>query len=434
MWLKLIILVGMLGLLSSASGWSEEKKTAETASAEPDSKVTRAIQKGLKWLAEHQDKTGFWEAGTPELNTGATGLTLLSFLETGFTHQTKDELGFSEKITKGLEYLLSQQAPDGGIGKTAGKALYNHMLGTYALAWAYLYSGDETLRNPVKKATQYIIECQNPGAGWRYQPKDGQSDASVTGWALAALSAAKEAGIKVPKTVFQQAFAHFSNVTDPQFGDTGYLERGGRAIRAQEVNRNPVFHPILTAVRIYNYLSYNKDAKEEPVIQPGASLLMKDLPQWDTEQYGQVDYCYWFWGTRAMAVLDGPNGKDWQIWKEAVLKALLPPGDWNSPDRWTDEGGKSYQRAINILTLNTCAGTKLANKIAEKPIVVTPELEAMIKQLISNLGQDDWQTWEKATKELIKIGEPAIKYLKESLTHPDPEVKLRAKVILEAIE
>jgi len=59
--------------------------------------------------------------------------------------------------------------------------------------------------------------------------------------------------------------------------------------------------------------------------------------------------------------------------------------------------------------------------------------EARIKELIRQLGADDWQTRETATKELIKIGKPIEPPLYEALQSKDPEIRLRAQMIWDAI-
>jgi len=63
-----------------------------------------------------------------------------------------------------------------------------------------------------------------------------------------------------------------------------------------------------------------------------------------------------------------------------------------------------------------------------------PTLADKIKQLIKDLGSEDWETREKASEELIKIGEPAIEPLvavtKEGA---DPEVVWRAQIILKEL-
>ncbi len=56
-----------------------------------------------------------------------------------------------------------------------------------------------------------------------------------------------------------------------------------------------------------------------------------------------------------------------------------------------------------------------------------------IERLISQLGDKDWQTREKAQKELIKIGKPIIPELSKVLKSSNPEVAMRAKLILKEI-
>jgi hypothetical protein len=62
------------------------------------------------------------------------------------------------------------------------------------------------------------------------------------------------------------------------------------------------------------------------------------------------------------------------------------------------------------------------------------ELDLKIKNLIKDLGADEAQIREKATKELKEIGEPAISALKEAAQSDDPEVSWRSMIILRAIE
>ena len=56
-----------------------------------------------------------------------------------------------------------------------------------------------------------------------------------------------------------------------------------------------------------------------------------------------------------------------------------------------------------------------------------------IKELINDLGNDDWQIRESAQKRIIKIGKDAEPWLKEALDNKDPEVRLRAGKLLDQI-
>ncbi len=53
-----------------------------------------------------------------------------------------------------------------------------------------------------------------------------------------------------------------------------------------------------------------------------------------------------------------------------------------------------------------------------------------IAELISRLASDDWRTRERASRDLVGIGEQAREALRKALTHDDPEVRVRASAAL----
>jgi len=65
---------------------------------------------------------------------------------------------------------------------------------------------------------------------------------------------------------------------------------------------------------------------------------------------------------------------------------------------------------------------------------LTTEQETKIKELIKQLGNDDFQTREKAQEELIKLGKSIKPYLEPFLESEDMEVRHRAKKIWIALE
>lgn len=56
-----------------------------------------------------------------------------------------------------------------------------------------------------------------------------------------------------------------------------------------------------------------------------------------------------------------------------------------------------------------------------------------LKRLVSQLSEGDWRAREKAQKELVLIGRPAVEYLRHLVDNPVFEVRLRAKEILNHI-
>jgi hypothetical protein len=69
----------------------------------------------------------------------------------------------------------------------------------------------------------------------------------------------------------------------------------------------------------------------------------------------------------------------------------------------------------------------------KEPGANDPSIAKKVDELIEKLGDDSWETREKATKETIAIGRPAVAKLQEALRSGDVEVKWRAGHILKEI-
>ena len=83
--------------------------------------------------------------------------------------------------------------------------MYCHGIAAIALCEAYGLTEDPSLREPAEKAIQLIVSAQSKNGGWRYNPKPGDADTSVTGWQYMALHSARMAGIEVEESVFENA-------------------------------------------------------------------------------------------------------------------------------------------------------------------------------------------------------------------------------------
>lgn len=64
------------------------------------------------------------------------------------------------------------------------------------------------------------------------------------------------------------------------------------------------------------------------------------------------------------------------------------------------------------------------------PAPATPGLQARVKALIEQLGEDEISVREKASADLVEIGEPAVPQLKEACESSNAELKLRARQLL----
>ena len=80
---------------------------------------------------------------------------------------------------------------------------------------------------PRAQAVRVILPAQRTKAnsphdgGWRYHVAGGDADLSITGWQVAALRAAKDAGCEVPAEAFEKALAFVRRCRDFDFYPCG---------------------------------------------------------------------------------------------------------------------------------------------------------------------------------------------------------------------
>jgi len=332
---------------------------------------------GLRWLARHQNPDGSWGAksfqnqckdakcsgtGDEQLNIGLTGLAMCAFTEAGYTTSSRDiydDICFGDVLRKAAIYLVAIQISDGSFGGVkAGKFIYNQAIATLALTDLYILTRDRPsgilFKEPVERAVKFLLAAQNPNSGWRYQPRDGQSDTSVTGWVAMALKTAEHAGIPIPPEAFAGIKSFLDDVTDPNTGKVGYNVVGSVYIR------NTVVQPNLTAIGLMTrkFIDKNYDG---PLIRLGLGHLNASIPVWDTSKPGIIDFDYWFFGSYCLNQYDGPSGPDWKLWSEKIEDVLINNqrlkvdgccnGSWDPIDRWSSEGGRIYSTAINTINI-----------------------------------------------------------------------------------
>ncbi|CAG0989572.1 hypothetical protein PLCT2_02393 [Planctomycetaceae bacterium] len=355
------------------------------------------ISASLKWLADHQNMEGYWsgsgfgadtarkaakrsgnlefvnpakengDAGWSEsVDIGLTSLSLLSFTGAGFDHTEGDH---KATMRRGIMYLRKVQSNDGCFGpKDEDSFVYNHAIATMALCECYGLSSDEALKATCERAVKFILDAQNPGKGWRYGVKPGESDTSFTGWAVMALKSAKVVGLELDdKAAFDGATAWLDSVTTEEKGvySTGYNSPGSGNARlraAQNYETNPTMDAINICARMFMGRK-GWDANNK-VLKFQAGLLTKNLPKWE---HTKIDYIYWYWGTLAAYQFGGDTWVKWagaikpvltdnqRGWrkedKDATTETLDEHGSWDAVDAWAAAGGRVYGTAVNCLML-----------------------------------------------------------------------------------
>jgi hypothetical protein len=333
-----------------------------------------SVEAALQWLRDHQDSDGRWDCddfmkhdasgvpcdgpGNALHDVGVTGLALLAFLGDGTTLRAGP---YRDTLRAGVEWLRTQQDPDNGcLGSvTSQQAIYDHAIATLALCEAFGLSRYRTLRGTAQKAIDYLLAHRNPYGVWRYQPRSGDQDMSVTGWAAMALVAAHEFELAVDARALADIDAYIDGMTDPS-GRVGYLQRGGPSSR--HAGRHELGFPIdrnecMTAVGLFCKALLDHDVRKDPLMQRQLKVLMRKKPAWHVDAQGSsLDFYAWYYGSYAVYQAGEPH---WSEWSRALTDAVVKrqrndgnfKGSWDPVDAWGEDGGRVYATAILALSL-----------------------------------------------------------------------------------
>jgi hypothetical protein len=330
-----------------------------------------AIDAALRWLVAHQDEDGKWDcdgfmkhdvagepctgAGNGVHDVGVTGLALLAFLGDGHSMRAG---AHRDVVRRAVRWLREHQNANGRFGSTAASDfVYDHAIAAYAMCEAYGLSQYSTLRPIAQRGLDYLATHRNPYGAWRYQPRDGDSDTSVTGWCVLAMCSGRQWGLAVDANGLALAAQAFDACTSPD-GHCGYQRAG--ELSARKAGGHAARFPAdrtdaLTAAGLFCRYFLGQQPEEQPLMRAAADRLQKRLPRWD-EQAGTIDHYYWYYATYALFQFGGAH---WREWSKALRSAVVATqckdgnaaGSWDPVDAWGEDGGRVYSTAILALTL-----------------------------------------------------------------------------------
>lgn len=331
------------------------------------------IRNALDWLRRHQDAKGYWSCagfaqqcngarcdggGVESEDVGVTGLALLALLGAGNTTRKGD---YSDSVRRGVDYLMGiQDQETGSFGGPSGvlSMLYQQGIATLAMCEAYGLSEDPALKASAQRAVHFIQSARNPYKAWRYAcPPNGDNDTSVTGWMILALKSASDFGLDVDSQAFEGGLLWIEEMTDPNTGRVGYIEKGGMPAREPGFEEKWPSQRVesMTAVGMFCRILLGADPAKSSELRSGADLLRKRLPQWD-DTNGSIDFYYWYCGAYAMFQM---GGSDWKSWEPRLREVIdktqrsdgCEKGSWDPQfDPWGHRGGRVYSTALNCLT------------------------------------------------------------------------------------
>ncbi len=202
------LVCGYLGGVAAADEASERL-------AKFNEPLDQGVERGLKWLQSNQLEDGSFP-GQYGQTTAVPALAGMAFLSKGYT----PGLGpYGESINRCIDYVLTYEQEKEGektgyLVRTGEDKMYAHCIATLFLSEV---SGmvdpvrqkkiDETLARALRLIikAQQIKKPENQAGGWRYTPESGDSDLSLTGWAVMAIRSARLNGANVPENVVVDA-------------------------------------------------------------------------------------------------------------------------------------------------------------------------------------------------------------------------------------
>ena len=392
-----------IGVGGGAAGAYGERTGKGSLIREGGSEGTEeAVRAALEWLRRHQNENGSWGSknftqrckkicrnenpkrygdgkGFEDHDVGVTALAILAFTGYGHTHRYGIYKEYVDLLKKTVRYMKSVQVrstdPEtngryGTYHEDTEQWIYDHAIATMAMGELLVMSNDMIgLKTSVTDAVKLILRAQNDGFGWRYEPKYGDNDTSVTGWMVLALKTAKNARprLDIPRSAYNTAFAGaptwFNRATATN-GKTGYMVPGDAGSQLKDVYPEDPYPyskelSCMTAVGVLCRL-FAGESRKTRTVRDGVAILMRQPPKW-LEQKGRlqstINLYYWYYGSYAMFQY---GGQDWRRWNESMIKSLVTTqrqgnidedGSWDPIGEWGAPGGRVYSTALGAMTL-----------------------------------------------------------------------------------
>lgn len=317
------------------------------SSASPDPVVvdpqTEEVIKGaLKYLAAKQTPSGAWTSPNGDHPIAVTAYTIMAFLAAG---HLPNEGEYGRNVTNGTNLLMNCMRNDGYLTSESaaagrkGSNMYDHGIGTVALAEVYGQTQDPKVREKLTLAIKLILSAQSKNGGWRYNPRPADADISVTVLQVVALRAAKNSGLDVPQEVIDRAVAYVKSCHD--------AKSGGFVYRPNE--KEPGF--ARTSAAIYSLQVCG--VYDDPLVKKGADYILRQKwnPSGEWFTYGS------YYAAPAFYMI---GGEAWQTWYARSRETLVSKVTRQGPDIAYWEAFDSNSRRVGPVYATAVYTTVLA--------------------------------------------------------------------------
>jgi len=336
----------LFSLSAAAGAEAGERNSAFGRLPGIDSRVDRAVERGLRILARNQEADGSWVAmigrkvhmtyrGRIGPHVGVTALACMSFMAGGSLPARGP---YGENVARGLDFVLSNVLQDGFIS-AHGSRMYSHGFATLFLAEVYGTTRDPRVKEKLQEAVKLIVSAQNAQGGWRYLPGVPDSDMCVTVCQVQALRSARNVGIHVPREAIDRAIRYVRRSWDGS--------RSGGFLYQIPPSTSGVSRTSFALTAAGVTALYGAGYYEGPEIEGGLRFLLEHWPRMYWRASHTFDFYYGhYYGIQA-AFQRG--GEYWRRWHAEITRELLELQERDGS--WVDLVGVNYATAMATLIL-----------------------------------------------------------------------------------
>ncbi|HTL30621.1 MAG TPA: prenyltransferase/squalene oxidase repeat-containing protein [Tepidisphaeraceae bacterium] len=335
----------ILATLASSAGAQPKPVTPDGIAKQPNQvrgdeitpRQQEAVEKGLRWLAAHQQPDGAFggaESGAPK-HAGITALAALAFMQAG---NLPGRGKYGDNVQKCLDFVLQSSQESGLItsDQTQGP-MYGHGFATLFLAEVYGMTGDEQVKEKLQKAIRLIQKTQNAEGGWRYQPVPYEADISVTICQVMALRAARDAGIKVEKETIDNSIKYVRSCQNLDGGFSYMAHQGGGGPSG--------FARSAAGVSALYYAG----VFEGDDLKRGLEYINRYIPSRGNSSADGIEGHYFYGHYYAVQAMFLAGGKYWEKWYPAIRDQLI--NKQLAGGSWQGDFSEDYATSMALIIL-----------------------------------------------------------------------------------
>jgi len=289
-----------------------------------------AVERGLSNLASRQRRDGSFAGYGAQGHAGITALAGLAFMSGGSLPERGQ---YGQQVQKCLDFVLASCQESGLIcSDTTSGPMYGHGFATLFLGEVFGMTRDEDIKEKLQKAVRLLQRAQSREGGWRYQPVPLDADISVTIACVMGLRAARDAGIKVEKSVIDAAIGYVRSCQNPDggFSYTAHGSGSGFARTAAGV-ASLYYAGVFEGNEVKRGLAYLKQQVSTPMVANSDGYFF----------YGHYYAC------QAMFLA---GGEYWATYYPAIRELLIARQN-RTTGGWTGEAGEDYATAMALIIL-----------------------------------------------------------------------------------